>query len=106
MQTCVLHWITTTTDAGVAKEDRDSVDGLDRCCQTHDYCYDRAIRAGCSTYIWHIYTYTQNGLSITCDSSKNDICNQTVCNCDKAAVQCFARNTYHSNFKDYDKSKC
>ncbi|XP_031553800.1 phospholipase A2 A2-actitoxin-Ucs2a-like [Actinia tenebrosa] len=77
------------------------VDGVDRCCQAHDRCYDN--NDHCNPK-WKSYNYATAGTSpscrITCGgSSSNDQCQTDVCECDKVAAECFARNTYNSNNK-------
>ncbi|XP_013404807.1 phospholipase A2 OS2 [Lingula anatina] len=74
------------------------IDGVDRCCQAHDSCYTAATASGCNTYL-DFYHFTSKDKTITCDSSQNDACEQSICNCDKVAVECFAKNIYRKKHK-------
>ncbi|KAK3750947.1 hypothetical protein QZH41_015027 [Actinostola sp. cb2023] len=79
------------------------VDGVDRCCQVHDACYDKFEKCGPyylsydSGYIKHWATSDKKCL-IQCDDT--DQCKKGVCECDKAAAECFAKNPYNSNNKN------
>ncbi|XP_041475010.1 phospholipase A2-like [Lytechinus variegatus] len=95
------------------------VDSLDTCCQVHDNCYgDLEEEKGgpCSkdvniyregyTYSCHApwsWWYTADELSIVCDASANNACQQALCECDKTASLCFAANEFQYKYKDYDK---
>ncbi|EDO43503.1 predicted protein, partial [Nematostella vectensis] len=74
------------------------VDGVDRCCRAHDLCWGEVKH--CHPFS-NLYRYRISGIypscSITCNAGKNDSCEQSICNCDKAAAECFARNTYNPN---------
>jgi len=77
------------------------VDEVDSCCQVHDACYITTNNGVCSnswlraSFIY--YDWTWNGTNITCNDT--DTCYLTVCQCDKAAAECFARHPYNINHK-------
>nr|A7LCJ2.1 RecName: Full=Phospholipase A2 A2-actitoxin-Ucs2a; Short=A2-AITX-Ucs2a; AltName: Full=Phosphatidylcholine 2-acylhydrolase; AltName: Full=UcPLA2; Flags: Precursor [Urticina crassicornis]ABS19666.1 phospholipase A2 [Urticina crassicornis] len=76
-----------------------AVDGVDSCCRSHDWCYKR--HDSCYPKIIPYIASTSGShpsCSITCHSANNR-CQRDVCNCDKVAAECFARNTYHPNNK-------
>lgn len=69
------------------------VDSTDRCCRTHDRCYDRAIGNGCRPYTdW----YDRSGC--TGCGSNNDYCENLICQCDGEAARCFARSDYNDRY--------
>ncbi|CAH3104332.1 unnamed protein product [Pocillopora meandrina] len=82
------------------------VDGLDRCCQTHDACYRRINRDKLCTFSWNIYTkvYKREGCAECAPS--NDKCQLAICRCDSDAVKCFARNKIDPQYENYPQSKC
>ncbi|XP_044290042.1 phospholipase A2, minor isoenzyme-like isoform X1 [Varanus komodoensis] len=85
------------------------VDDLDKCCQTHDACYDASVNIpNCHTFFHNPYTQTYHykcdGTKITCESTNNP-CQMHVCQCDRAAAMCFAAAKYHPENKDLDKKK-
>nr|XP_058940172.1 basic phospholipase A2 homolog 1-like [Pocillopora verrucosa] len=82
------------------------VDGLDRCCQTHDACYRRINRDKLCTFPWNIYTkvYKREGCAECAPS--NDKCQLAICRCDSDAVKCFARNKIDPQYENYPQSKC
>lgn len=80
------------------------VDETDRCCQIHDLCWEIAERrtAGCKPF-WRWYAYDKPDGQIECTDPK-DTCDRDTCLCDKAAVECFARNrtTYSSDIDNWE----
>uniref|UniRef100_R4G7E9 phospholipase A2 n=1 Tax=Brachyurophis roperi TaxID=1295043 RepID=R4G7E9_9SAUR len=75
------------------------VDDLDRCCQSHDYCYDEAeILPTCNYMLsgpyYNSYSYECNEGEVTC-TDDNDECEAFICNCDRTAAICFARAYYN-----------
>lgn len=71
-------------------------DATDWCCVTHDCCYDRLENYGCGT---KLLTYKINeGDRISC-SANQDLCQRMLCQCDKEAAECFARNKKSYSFK-------
>ena len=77
------------------------VDQTDNCCRIHDHCYQRISGGwfGCSP---KLVTYAWKGRlnhTIECHDSIGT-CDRNACECDKAAVNCFAnhRSSYQSSF--------
>jgi secretory phospholipase A2 len=66
------------------------MDGIDACCKTHDGCY-KGFGSLASYYL--INDFTWNCMN---DPSSTQY---KACMCDKAAAQCFARNTYNTNMQ-------
>ncbi|XP_049624148.1 phospholipase A2 [Suncus etruscus] len=85
------------------------VDELDQCCQTHDNCYSQARKIGNCWFILdnpytESYSHSCANLEITC-SSKNNPCEDFICNCDRTAAMCFAKAPYNEEHKSLDKRK-
>ncbi|XP_070539314.1 basic phospholipase A2 PA-9C-like isoform X2 [Ptychodera flava] len=87
-----------------------AVDGVDRCCETHDRCYSNAIKNhGCPS--WYVYVASYNAVCTRClplwsyGFHHRRKCKHAVCQCDSEAAKCFARNTYNRSYKGYDKKK-
>ncbi|NWT14431.1 PA21B Phospholipase, partial [Vireo altiloquus] len=85
------------------------VDELDRCCQIHDNCYTQAEKLeSCRLPLENPYTklyfFSCSDGQITC-SSKNRECAMFICNCDRAAAQCFAKAAYNPEYKNLDTKK-
>ncbi|XP_067386615.1 otoconin-90 [Emydura macquarii macquarii] len=81
------------------------VDEADSCCFQHRKCYEEAAELECS---WDpakispdISCLTKN---ITCESG--DPCEQLLCNCDKAAIECFVNSHVNSSLNGLDVSFC
>nr|ABK63565.1 PLA2-3 precursor [Demansia vestigiata] len=87
------------------------VDGTDKCCQTHDYCYDKAKQHPACNYFLsgpsvNTYSYTCKDGELTCKDVK-DKCRAFICNCDRTAAMCLAKAPYNTkNFMILDKSRC
>jgi len=94
------------------------VDNTDRCCQTHDRCYDAAEMYGCSPKVFNYYKYNATLGQVECNDPE-DTCNYMICKCDKEATECFYKSlsTYNpSNLnninvaiecaKGYDNNIC
>uniref|UniRef100_A0A5F4WEV9 Phospholipase A2 n=1 Tax=Callithrix jacchus TaxID=9483 RepID=A0A5F4WEV9_CALJA len=75
------------------------------CCFAHDCCYKRLERRGCGTKFLS-YKFSNKGSSITC--AKQDSCRSQLCQCDKAAASCFARNkrSYNKKYQYYSNKQC
>ncbi|NXD17276.1 PA21B Phospholipase, partial [Nothocercus nigrocapillus] len=74
------------------------VDELDRCCQTHDHCYNTAKKLPTCRFLLDnpytkTYSYNCSGEEITCSSTNSD-CEMFICNCDRTAAMCFAKAPY------------
>nr|NP_001076000.1 phospholipase A2, membrane associated precursor [Mus musculus]P31482.3 RecName: Full=Phospholipase A2, membrane associated; AltName: Full=Enhancing factor; Short=EF; AltName: Full=GIIC sPLA2; AltName: Full=Group IIA phospholipase A2; AltName: Full=Phosphatidylcholine 2-acylhydrolase 2A; Flags: Precursor [Mus musculus]AAC52252.1 secretory group II phospholipase A2 [Mus musculus]AAH45156.1 Pla2g2a protein [Mus musculus]AHB62392.1 phospholipase A2 group IIa [Mus musculus] len=81
-------------------------DATDRCCVTHDCCYKSLEKSGCGTKLLK-YKYSHQGGQITCSANQNS-CQKRLCQCDKAAAECFARNkkTYSLKYQFYPNMFC
>ncbi|XP_072172726.1 acidic phospholipase A2 DE-II-like [Diadema setosum] len=100
------------------------VDGVDRCCQQHDRCYaETHFFEGGSCYlsiISYVIPYkfqlhhcgTANA-SVTC-AKLDDYkwykllpqCAVDICNCDRQIAICLTQNTFHEQYRFYDRLKC
>nr|XP_020038894.1 phospholipase A2, membrane associated-like [Castor canadensis] len=81
-------------------------DATDWCCVTHDCCYRRLKNLGCGTKTLN-YTFTYEGGKIIC-AANQDSCRSQLCQCDKAAAECFARNkeSYSVKYQFYSNLLC
>ncbi|XP_075776239.1 uncharacterized protein LOC102460920 isoform X2 [Pelodiscus sinensis] len=81
------------------------VDEADSCCFQHRKCYEEAVELECSWDPAKISTdlscLTKN---ITCESG--DPCEQLLCGCDKAAIECFVHSHINSSLNGLDVSFC
>ncbi|XP_057291709.1 basic phospholipase A2 nigroxin B-like [Hydractinia symbiolongicarpus] len=65
------------------------VDATDRCCQRHDFCYDRILQKNeCSPYL-HQYEHS-NG---TCYDPAGT-CPYNTCECDRKLAMCLSKSPY------------
>ncbi|XP_063091281.1 phospholipase A2, membrane associated-like [Cavia porcellus] len=82
-------------------------DGTDRCCLAHDCCYKRLERRGCINLKTLQYDVTIVGSSITCKINQAP-CKKLLCECDKAAASCFAKNlhSYSLKYQFYSNLLC
>ncbi|KAF2360029.1 Phospholipase A2 domain [Trinorchestia longiramus] len=67
------------------------VDGIDRCCQIHDWCYERAGRCSglqwyTASYAWHCF----HGRPFCAPAPRwrHRTCGQQLCECDRAFAEC------------------
>ncbi|XP_076874455.1 phospholipase A2-like [Brachyhypopomus gauderio] len=83
------------------------VDGLDRCCQTHDHCYSAAQKLpDCNPYMMpYSYKCNKANKTITCESTNNR-CEMFVCECDRTVSECFAVNKYNKDFDHLPSEHC
>ncbi|KAM9163476.1 otoconin-90 [Pangshura tecta] len=81
------------------------VDDADSCCFQHRKCYEEAVELECSwdpaKISMDISCLTKN---ITCESG--DPCERLLCNCDKAAIECFVHSHVNSSLNGLDVSSC
>ncbi|XP_048697623.2 otoconin-90-like isoform X3 [Caretta caretta] len=81
------------------------VDEADSCCFQHRKCYEEAMELECSwdpaKISMDISCLTKN---ITCESG--DPCERLLCNCDKAAIECFVNSHVNSSLNGLDVSFC
>ncbi|XP_074649363.1 acidic phospholipase A2 Cc1-PLA2-like [Tubulanus polymorphus] len=85
------------------------VDDIDRCCMIHDLCYRRVWRNECKTFFYlqapylTYYEYETNEGNITCTNDpETELCERTVCECDREAAKCFGQ--HHHKYDDEHKS--
>ncbi|XP_061467834.1 otoconin-90 [Rhineura floridana] len=81
------------------------VDKVDGCCFQHRECYEEATEQEC---VWDPAKITMDvsclTKNITCES--NDPCEHLLCNCDKAAIECFLHSHINSSLNGLDVSFC
>ncbi|XP_070259256.1 phospholipase A2, membrane associated-like [Myotis yumanensis] len=80
-------------------------DATDRCCAEHDCCYERLEKGkSCSKFL--IYNYSYEKGQIICEDQ--DYCRRQLCECNKAAAYCFARNlnTYQERYQFHYNKRC
>ncbi|XP_067323132.1 otoconin-90 isoform X2 [Anolis sagrei] len=81
------------------------VDEVDNCCFQHRKCYEEANDEECmwdpAKMTMDVSCLTKN---ITCESE--DSCELFLCNCDKAAIECFLHSRFNSSMNSLDVSFC
>ena len=85
------------------------VDATDRCCQTHDRCYDRVKRVYKLNGYWTSYRNTCDlchGVSAYPRSMKNPKGRYELCQCDSAFVSCVRRCKINPSYIRYNNNKC
>ncbi|VDM74085.1 unnamed protein product [Strongylus vulgaris] len=68
------------------------VDSIDRCCKTHDDCYDEARvskKCGRIDLYMDMYDWKCSNKKAICQGKTE--CEKALCACDTAAVRCWAR---------------
>ncbi|XP_044301242.1 phospholipase A2 homolog otoconin-22-like [Varanus komodoensis] len=82
------------------------VDAIDRCCHSHDCCYNKAEMFGCTPRL-HTYRFYAQRDKIKCVKSR-DRCEKMVCECDQKAASCFRKNlfSYNPQFKNHPGINC
>ncbi|KAJ8039048.1 Phospholipase A2, major isoenzyme [Holothuria leucospilota] len=89
------------------------LDGTDRCCKTHDECYNALKDSGtCSSwnqiysesYSFSCYNCDTPSFAISCGSGTS--CAVGLCQCDKTAAECFSGETFNSAYRNYNKNNC
>ncbi|XP_070614356.1 phospholipase A2 homolog otoconin-22-like [Erythrolamprus reginae] len=82
------------------------VDAIDRCCHSHDCCYNKAEMYGCNPKALTYRFYAQRD-KIKCVKSR-DRCEKMVCECDQKAASCFQKNlfTYNLQFRNLPATNC
>uniref|UniRef100_A0A452E2D8 Phospholipase A2 n=1 Tax=Capra hircus TaxID=9925 RepID=A0A452E2D8_CAPHI len=80
-------------------------DATDWCCWEHDCCYKKLKYHGCGTKFLGYNVSIRRG-QIICENQ--GVCRRIVCECDKKAARCFARNqnTYNKKLQYYKNSRC
>nr|XP_016848438.1 PREDICTED: otoconin-90 [Anolis carolinensis] len=81
------------------------VDEVDDCCFQHRKCYEEATDEECmwdpAKLTMDVSCLTKN---LTCESE--DSCELFLCNCDKAAIECFLHSRFNSSMNNLDVSFC
>ncbi|XP_019375138.1 PREDICTED: otoconin-90 [Gavialis gangeticus] len=81
------------------------VDETDSCCFQHRKCYEEAVEMECMWDPAKISTdFSCLTKNLTCRSG--DPCEQLLCNCDKAAIECFVHSRINSSLNGLDVSFC
>ncbi|XP_031733039.1 uncharacterized protein LOC116399780 [Anarrhichthys ocellatus] len=79
------------------------VDPLDICCETHRSCYQNA--APCRQELPPLpHDFTCSAANTSCDAG--DWCQQSLCGCDQAAIDCMTQSSYNSTLKGLAQSSC
>ncbi|XP_053101943.1 otoconin-90 [Hemicordylus capensis] len=80
-------------------------DEADSCCFQHRKCYEEATEEDC---VWDPAKITMDvsclTKNLTCESE--DPCERLLCNCDKAAIECFVHSRINSSLNSLDVSFC
>ncbi|KAM5248684.1 phospholipase A2, membrane associated-like [Ctenodactylus gundi] len=81
-------------------------DETDWCCVRHDCCYSKLKKQKCGTKFLS-YKFRKSGGQIICDANQSS-CQRQLCQCDKVAAECFARNqnTYNKKYQAFPNWKC
>ncbi|XP_056378751.1 uncharacterized protein LOC130274443 isoform X3 [Hyla sarda] len=81
------------------------IDAADSCCFQHRKCYEEASEMDCSLdpskIIADVSCLTKN---LTCESGSD--CEKLLCDCDKAAIECFVNTHINSSLKGLDITFC
>ncbi|XP_007934054.1 group IIF secretory phospholipase A2 [Orycteropus afer afer] len=81
------------------------MDGVDWCCHAHDCCYQKLFDLGCHPYMDH-YEYTIENNTIVCSELNQTECDQQTCECDKNISQCFQKQAYNEEYRNYLNIYC
>ncbi|XP_068708644.1 basic phospholipase A2 homolog 1-like [Montipora foliosa] len=83
------------------------VDETDICCKTHDECYEAVNKADLCFFESAIYwkSYKRDNTCTGC-ADPEGTCERAICECDGAAVSCFAQAEYNEDNFDYPQHKC
>ncbi|CAD6199459.1 unnamed protein product [Caenorhabditis auriculariae] len=75
------------------------VDNIDRCCQVHDTCYNKAIKSNVcknkNAPFYCVYSWSCNRHKIVCKDSCP--CLQQTCECDRKLIECLSKYSYPSH---------
>ncbi|XP_020614782.1 phospholipase A2 A2-actitoxin-Cgg2a-like [Orbicella faveolata] len=87
------------------------VDNVDRCCRSHDLCYENTKASNVCPFNLATYLMPYSTESCTiCEPASYywfwGKCRNALCECDATAAKCFASNPYHEKYKGYPQSKC
>ncbi|XP_075953340.1 otoconin-90 [Anarhichas minor] len=79
------------------------VDPLDICCEAHRSCYQNA--APCRQELPPLpNNFTCSAANTSCDAG--DWCQQSLCGCDQAAIDCMTQSSYNSTLRGLSESSC
>ncbi|KAM6920648.1 LOW QUALITY PROTEIN: otoconin-90, partial [Lycodopsis pacificus] len=79
------------------------VDPLDSCCETHRACYQNA--APCRQALPPLpNNFTCSAANTSCDAG--GWCQQSLCGCDRAAIDCMTRSSYNSTLRGLPEASC
>jgi secretory phospholipase A2 len=78
------------------------IDFIDTCCQEHDECYAKLETINCSSLLVN-YKFTQTN-KIVCSDTNLTSCEYKTCECDKKAVECFAK--HYSTYTRENLNRC
>ncbi|XP_076719398.2 phospholipase A2, membrane associated-like [Callospermophilus lateralis] len=81
-------------------------DATDRCCASHDCCYDHLEECGCGTKFLR-YKFKYQAGKVICEANQS-YCRSQLCQCDKTAAYCLAQNlkTYKRKYQFYPNFLC
>ncbi|XP_051844821.1 phospholipase A2 homolog otoconin-22-like [Antechinus flavipes] len=65
------------------------MDKIDKCCHSHDCCYNKAQVFGCTPGS-HTYRYLNLGTKVKCVKTR-DRCEKMMCECDNKMAKCFRK---------------
>ncbi|XP_069815722.1 otoconin-90 [Dendropsophus ebraccatus] len=81
------------------------IDAADSCCFQHRKCYEEALEMDCT---WDPSKITADvsclSKNLTCESGSD--CEKVLCDCDKAAIECFVNTHINSSVKGLDITFC
>uniref|UniRef100_A0A8C5SRP4 Phospholipase A2-like central domain-containing protein n=1 Tax=Laticauda laticaudata TaxID=8630 RepID=A0A8C5SRP4_LATLA len=82
------------------------IDAIDRCCHSHDCCYNKAEMYGCNPKVLNYRFYAQRD-KVKCVKSR-DRCEKMVCECDQKAASCFQKHLfmYNPQFRNLPAANC
>ncbi|XP_033636209.1 phospholipase A2 AP-PLA2-II-like [Asterias rubens] len=95
-------------------------DGTDQCCKIHDKCYEAADGLCPFSYYKYIVLYISStydcdtpNARATCMKAEDysssrwwTKCSEAICECDRAAAECFAASAFDETYKNWDKDSC
>ncbi|XP_062890223.1 phospholipase A2-like [Mobula hypostoma] len=85
------------------------VDDLERCCQTHDNCYEDAEKKEKCRIVYSpkmvYYKYSCSNGKLECTGG-NYHCAKFICECDRKAAICFSKAKYNIENKGISQSRC
>ncbi|XP_071799541.1 phospholipase A2 AP-PLA2-II-like [Asterias amurensis] len=98
------------------------LDGTDECCMIHDRCYDAVMAGGRCPLDEYVYIAVYITSKYDCKSPNARVtfaraedygyfspwpyCREAVCQCDRAAAECFVANAFDTTYTNWDKDIC